>query len=149
MPMKRLLKLSFFTVAMLTSAAAFAQEQPRGMIDGSFDLKRAILSPTPIGPPSHFEPTAAEKPAAEPVTAAKPETRAVAAKPEAKPKAPSKAVASQARAQHKVATSKPGQKSAVAARKPRSNPLNAYAIDTRRQTWPCRGDGICAWTQPR
>jgi hypothetical protein len=27
----------------------------------------------------------------------------------------------------------------------RSNPLNAQAMDTRVQTWPCRSGGICNW----
>jgi hypothetical protein len=60
-------------------------------------------------------------------------------------------VTSERTAPRKIASSKPRQKSAVAARKPRSNPLESYATDTRRQTWPCTGggSGICAWTQAR
>jgi len=58
------------------------------------------------------------------------------------------AKASHQPAPHKVVSNKPRQKSAVAARKPRSNPLNSYATDTRQQTWPCKGSGgICAWTK--
>jgi hypothetical protein len=61
-------------------------------------------------------------------------------------------VTSERPAPRKIVSSKPRQKSAVAARKPRSNPLESYATDTRRQTWPCArggGGGICAWTSPR
>jgi hypothetical protein len=37
-------------------------------------------------------------------------------------------------------------KSRVAAHtKPRSNPLDAQARDTRIQTWPCKSGGICGW----
>jgi hypothetical protein len=138
MPVKGLLKLSFFVAAMVVSANSYAQDRKPSFLGGSFDLKSAILSPTPLGPPSHFEPAAAASPPAAPVA----ETRAEA-KPEAK--------ASHRPAPRKVVSSKPRQKSAVAARKPRSNPLNSYATDTGRQTWPCKAGsgGICAWTQQR
>ncbi len=145
MPVKGL-QLLPFVVAVLATAAS-AQEQPRSMLGGSFDLKGAILSPTPLGPPSQFEPppVAAEPEAAPPVAAPPP----VAAKPEAAP-----AVAkSEVPAPRKTVSSKPRQKAAVAARKPKSNPLDSYARDTRRsyardtrpQSWPCTGGGICAW----
>jgi hypothetical protein len=122
MSVKRLL-LSPFVVAVMFSAAASAQEQPSSMLGDSFDLKRAILSPTPLGPPSRFE---------APAVAAKAEAAPVVAK--------SKAVAPR-----KMVNTKPRQKTAVAARKPKSNPLDSYARDTRRQAWPCTGGGICAW----
>ena len=139
MPVKGLLKLSFFVAAMVVSANSFAQEHKPSMLGGAFDLKSAILSPTPIGPPSHFEPKA---------TATQPPAPVAAAKVEAKPIAK----ASHDPAPRRIVSSKPRQKSAVAARKPRSNPLNSYATDTGRQTWPCKGGsagGICAWSQGR
>ena len=138
MPVKGLLKLSFFVATMVASATSFAQDSKPSMLGGSFDLKSVILSPAPLGPPSHFEPAAAAPRAAPPVA----ETRAQA-KPETK--------ASHKPAPHKVVSSKPRQKSTVAARKPRPNPLNSYATDTRRQIWPCKAGsgGICAWTQGR
>ena len=135
MSVKRLHLLPFVVVVMFTGAS-FAQEQSqfRGMLGNSFDLKRAVLSPTPIGPPSRFELAPA---AAKPV-AAKPE----AAKPEI---APTNARA-QAPAPRKTANSKPRQKPAVAARKPKSNPLDSFARDTGRQSWPCTGGGgIWPW----
>ena len=58
-------------------------------------------------------------------------------------------VAKSEAAPRKMTSSKPRQKSAVAARKPKANPLNSYARDARRQTWPCAGGGICAWTHSR
>jgi hypothetical protein len=133
--MKRLLTLSFLAAAMVVSAASFAEAQPGKMLGGSFDLKAAVLDPTPLGPPSHFEPPAAS--AASPV---------VTENPEAKPTV----AASQTSAPRKTVSSKLRQKSAVAARKPpRPSPLDSYATDTRRQTWPCSGGGICAWSQKR
>lgn len=123
MSVKRLLILPFVTLATVASASSFAEEQPRSML-GSFDLKSAVLSPVPLGPPSQFV-----APVAKPVAVTRPE-----------PVAKSEAVAPP-----RIVSSKPRQKTAVAARKPKSNPLNAYARETRRQTWPCVGEGICAW----
>jgi hypothetical protein len=134
--MKQLLELSFLTAAMVISAASFAQEQPRKMLGGSFDLKAAVLDPAPLGPPSQFVPPPAAASAASPAVTAEPAKPTVAA--------------SETSAPRRTVSSKPRQKSAVAARKPpRPNPLNSYATDTRRQTWPCSGGGICAWSQQR
>ena len=133
--MKRLLKLSFLIVAMGAGTASFAQEQPQKMLGGSLDLKAAVLNPAPLGPPSHFE-QPADASATSPHVAAKPEVGPTPA-------------ASETKAPRKTASRKPRQKSAVAARRPRSSPLDSYATDTRRQTWPCSGGGICAWSQQR
>jgi outer membrane biosynthesis protein TonB len=149
MPAKGLLRLSFLAVSMVASASSFAQEQPRSML-GNFDLKSVVLSPVPLGPPSQFEPSAVAaepetKPETTPTAAAEPDKEpAVAPKPDRKP-----IVAKSEAAPRKVTSSKPRQKSAVAARKPKANPLDSYARDAGRQTWPCTGGGICAWTQPR
>jgi hypothetical protein len=143
MPVKGLLKLLFLAASMIASASSFAQEQPRSML-GNFDLKSVVLSPAPLGPPSHFEPSAvAAKPEAKVDTESE-TTSAVAAKPDPKP-----TTAKSEASPRKLASSKPRQKSAVAARKPKADPLDSYARDVYRQTWPCTGGGICAWTQPR
>lgn len=129
-------KLLFLIAAMVTGATSFAQAQPQSMIGGLFDLKAAVLSPAPLGPPSQFQPN---------VATAKPwivqtESAASATK--------SPAAASETSTPRKIASSKPRHKPPVAARKPRTNPLESYATDTRRQTWPCSGGGgICAWTR--
>lgn len=117
MSIKGLLILPFVALAMVASASSFAEEQPRSML-GSFDLKSAVLSPVPLGPPSQFV-------------------------------APPAVAKSEAVAPPRIVSGKPRQKTAVAAPKPKSNPLDSYARDSRRQTWPCVGDGICAWTQQR
>jgi hypothetical protein len=149
MPVKGLLRLSFLAASMVVSTSSFAQDEPRSML-GNFDLKSVVLSPVPLGPPSQFEPSAV---VARPET--KPETtstvaaeldkeHAIAAKPDRNP-----AVAKSGASPRKLVNSKPRQKSAVAARKPKADPLDSYARDARRQTWPCTGGGICAWTTPR
>src|SRR5262245_35037083 len=137
MPAKGLLRLSFIAVLGSGATASFAQEPQRDML-GSFDLRSAVLSPRPLGPPMQFEPSQPSAHTAEeatPAVATRPQTKRVAAKPRA--------------AQPKIVASKPRPKSAVALRKPRASPLESYARDARRQTWPCAGSGICAWTQPR
>ena len=149
MPVKGLLGLLFLAALMVVSTSSFAQDQPRSML-GDFDLKSVVLSPVPLGPPSHFEPSAvAAEPETKPETtstvAAEPDKEsAVAPKPDRKP-----IVAKSGASPRKLVSSKPRQKSAVAARKPKADPLDSYARDARRQTWPCTGGGICAWTQPR
>lgn len=136
MPVKGLLKL-LFTVSLLVSAAvASAQGQPRSML-GDFDLKSAVLSPAPLGPPSQFEP----RPTAAP-EAAKQATREAA-----KPATAAKRAIAASEKPRKVVNSKPHPKSAVVARKPKASPVESYARDERRQTWPCSGAGICAWTR--
>ena len=113
MSVKELLLLPFVALSMVASASSFAEEQRRSML-GGFDLKSAVLSPAPLGPPTRFvAPPAAVKPSAV--------------------------------APRQIVSSKPRQKTAVAARKPKSNPLDSYARESRRQTWPCVGEGICAW----
>jgi hypothetical protein len=103
---------------------------------GDVDLRSVVLSPAPLGPPSQFEPsTVVTKPETTSAAVAKPDKKPTVAKAESTPR--------------KLVSSKPGQKSAVAGRKPKANPLDSYARDARRQTWPCTGGGICAWTQPR
>jgi hypothetical protein len=131
MPVKELRLLAFMALA---ATPAFAQEQPRGLI-GATDLKSIVLSPAPLGPPARFEPPAA--------VAQAPTVQSVAeTEMKVERKAPQKP-------QKKTASTRSRQKATVAAKKPRTNPLNSFARDVQRQTWPCIGGGICGWTQPR
>lgn len=167
MPVKGLQLLTFITACILAGTAtwvtaSWAGERPQSML-GAFDLKSVILSPEPLGPPAHFEPSAnkAEPAPAAAQSEAEPQREAAAAEtdanaqatptPEARPKvaAKPKVAKSDDDRPRKRVSSKPSSKPAVAARKRKSNPLDAYARDTRPLTWPCVGDGICAWKQPR
>ena len=126
MPAKGLGLLCFIALAAFASTPASAAEQPRSLL-GEPDLKTIVLSPAPLGPPAQFEPPAATAKAEGAPAIARTETPAPA----------------------RVTNIKPRQKAAVAARKPRAAPLDSYARDAQRQTWPCTGGGICAWTRPR
>lgn len=123
-------------IALLAGYAA-AQAAPAAQTykAGEFltlDLSMALLSPKPLGPGAQFE--------IYPVTAradAKNEIDAAADRPAAQKAVPV------AKASRNVLTRLPPARTRVA--RPRSNPLDANAADTRIQTWPCRTGGICNW----
>ena len=113
---------------LLGGAAARADEyRPDEFL--RLDLNQAALSPKPLGPPARFEPVPVEASAEQaPAEATKPQPAArVARAPVTKP---------QAGPRRKLA-------------RPRGNPLDAQAADTRIQVWPCRSGGICNWSKPK
>jgi hypothetical protein len=96
------------------------------------DLQKAVLSPTPLGPPAEFEQVQIEA------------------------RSDSKSDPGEAKARTSAAKAVPVVRAARAAPKPRppartrvtrshGNPLDANASDTRVQVWPCRTGGICNW----
>ncbi len=139
MPVKGL-QLLPFVVALTAAGAAFAQDQPRSMLDRSFDLKRAILSPAPLGPPSQLEP-----PAVGPVAPA------TTASTDAKPAV----AASEAATPRKMVSSKPRQKIGSGCAEAEVKSARRFCTPepkqqaVQRQSWPCTGGGICGWSQPR
>jgi hypothetical protein len=116
----------------------------------SLDLSKAVLSPKPLGPATQFAPVQIE---------ARAERASPAAPARAARVTPAKAhVAKTHVAKTHVAKShvaKPdvahqrAEKPRGAARtklaRPRGNPLDAQASDTRIQAWPCKSGGICNW----
>ncbi|WP_158669211.1 hypothetical protein [Bradyrhizobium guangdongense] len=102
------------------------------------DLSKAVLSPKRLGPETQFAPVALEarggneaQARAEPVDV--PKKVATERVRVAEPKV-THARSAQAR----------GAARAKLARR-HGNPLDAQAMDTRIQTWPCRSGGICNW----
>ncbi|OYU92313.1 MAG: hypothetical protein CFE29_02510 [Bradyrhizobiaceae bacterium PARB1] len=97
------------------------------------DLQKALLSPKPLGPRAKFEayPIEARSDAKNAIDAAADKTVAQKAVPVARPP-------------RNVAT-RPQPPARTRVARPRSNPLDANAADTRIQTWPCRSGGICNW----
>jgi hypothetical protein len=138
------------------------------------DPSRALLSPTPLGPPEHFVPgplDAVDRGSGGPQAAAEPnpESRKVqtqkievqkaetqkAEVQRAEPKTVEpktvepksvepKTVGRKTRVMHARAEKPRGAARIKLARR-RSNPLNAQAFDTRIQAWPCNSGGICNW----
>ena len=94
------------------------------------DLSSAVLSPKRLGPSSEFAPVAVEAKADRDV-----ETAPARVAPVTHPKV--------------RVTRLPKQKwPAVAQVRPaphHTNPLDAQALDTRIQAWPCKSGGICNW----
>ena len=156
----------FVASALLLSwAGSAAAEEYRAHEFLSLDLSKAVLSPKRIGPPAQFAPVAVEarndavqtreEPSvdyrtrattvkqadsddaqmrAEPKSTSEPDrkvvrTTRVKSEPVAKPERTAKR---QAPARAKVVR-RPG------------NPLDAQAMDTRIQKWPCKSGGICDW----
>jgi hypothetical protein len=124
MPGKELQLLAFVSFMALASADSFAQEQSRSLV-GTTDLRNIVLSPAPLGPPAQFAAPATTMPA------------------QSKPALGQ----TEAAVPVKVVSTRSRQKATVAARKPKANPLNAYARDVRPQIWPCTGGGICQFRQ--
>jgi hypothetical protein len=138
---------SFFGAVLLSGSASMAAEyRPEEFL--RLDLSKAVLSPKPLGPPAEFAPVAVEA-RGEAKSEAKGEAKrdrisddaahVVTAEPKVVPH--HRRVATAAR----VETPKGATHRKLAHR--RGNPLDAQALDTRIQVWPCRTGGICNWKQ--
>jgi hypothetical protein len=127
----------FLLGALLVAGAgpAISDEYRAGEFLG-LDLSKALLSPKLLGPQTQFAPVAVE-------------ARSDAARVRAEPKGERKVVVRTTKVRTtKIAAAKTA-KPRVAARtklaRRHSNPLDAQAMDTRVQVWPCRSGGICNW----
>lgn len=127
---------------LVTSAAANADEYRPDEFLG-LDLSKAVLSPKPLGPPTQFAPVAVE---------AKSDRGSEVnwARDQLKTE-PKKVTAENVRVTHPhriahVASARPKGSARVRLARRHSNPLDAQAMDTRIQKWPCKsGGGICDW----
>jgi hypothetical protein len=127
--------------AALTNGATAAAADYRPDEFLKLDLAKALLSPKPLGPAASFEPLAVEA-KADPTTADK---AVVATQPEARPDVPRKITTPRVRVARPLDRPRGMARTRLAHR--RGNPLDAQAMDSRIQTWPCRpgGGGICGW----
>jgi len=135
--------------ALIASSAAWAADYRADEFLG-LDLSKAVLSPTPLGPATTFAPIAVE---------AKGDTvSGVLAQKDAKKVAVERVKGVPVRIEVTAATRRDSHIARTQSEKPRGasrvklaqrhgNPLNAQAMDTRIQKWPCNPDngGICAW----
>ncbi|KYH00948.1 hypothetical protein [Bradyrhizobium sp. DOA1] len=102
------------------------------------DLSRAVLSPKRLGPETQFAPVALEarggneaQARAEPIDVPK---KVAAERVHVPPPKVAHTKSSQPRGSARTRLSHR-----------HGNPLDAQAMDTRIQTWPCRSGGICDW----
>lgn len=138
---------AMLAAALLASGGALAADYRPGDFLG-LDLSKAVLSKTPLGPPTEFGPVAVEAQgdvkadrAGEPAWA----RNELKVEPKQVPVRTVRA-APPHRATHVAAVKRHGTARVRLARRHHGDPLNAQAMDTRIQTWPCRsGGGICDW----
>lgn len=135
--------------ALIAGCAASAADYKPDEFLG-LDLSKVVLSPKPLGPESTFAPVAVE--------AKGDTTSGVLAQKDAKKVAVERVKGAPVRAELTSAARHDGRLAQARSAKPRGaartqlahrhgNPLNAQAMDTRIQKWPCNPDmgGICAW----
>ena len=135
--------------ALLASGSALAADY-RGDDFLTLDLSKAVFSKTPLGPPTRFAPVAVEAKGdrgGEPAWARN--------ELKLEPKRVRTVRAAQPHRTVHVASNRPthvasgrlhGASRVRLAHRHFRDPLNAQAMDTRIQTWPCRsGGGICDW----
>jgi hypothetical protein len=129
--------------ALLAAASVALADEYRPEEYLGLDLSKAVLSPKRLGPPTEFAPVAVE---------AKSEARSEPAwarnelKTEPKQVAVQDVKVGQPRTTAHVASPRPRGAARTRLAHRHGNPLNAQAMDTRIQKWPCRsGGGICDW----
>jgi hypothetical protein len=135
------LKSASFAIAVALVLAGAGVARADGYKPGEYlglDLSRAVLSPKRLGPETQFAPVALEARGGN-------ETQARAAPIDV----PKKVAAERVHVpEPKVAHTKSSQPRGAARTRlshRHGNPLDAQAMDTRIQTWPCRSGGICNW----
>jgi len=137
-----------FGAALLLSASASMAGEYRPEEFFRLDLSKALLSPRPLGPPAEFAPVAVEaKGDAKGETKGDRTSENAAEVVPAEPKVAPRVAPSRRQA---AATAHREMSKGLTHRRlthRRSNPLDAQAMDTRIQVWPCRSGGICNWRQ--
>ncbi len=127
---------------MAWSGGSFADQYKPGEYF-NLDLSKAVLSPEPLGPETQFAPVRIEANSA-PTAAMQPLAPRKAA---AHVSIPRTRVAQTRVVDHRSAT-KPRDAARTRLAHRHSNPLDAQAMDTRIQVWPCKSGGICNWQRP-
>jgi hypothetical protein len=170
MVLKYMVAMACLGALAVTAPACAADYQPDDYLN--LDLSKAVLSPRPLGPSARFESVPVEAKADRARTAARPDmggdprkvatTRIRVARPRmAGRDIPVRSLAVRNPAVRNVAVrhvpvrvarsqeskERPRGAGRVRLAHRHGNPLDAQAMDTRIQTWPCRpgNGGICQW----
>ena len=123
--------LGFASSALLMSNAVALPDEYLPSEFLTLDLSKAVLSPTPLGPANSFGPVAA---------AAHTDSDAARSPAHARPGPPA------AHAAH-VSADKPRGAARTRLAHRHRDPLDAQAMDTRIQVWPCKSGPLCKWKQ--
>jgi hypothetical protein len=154
MVLKRVYQFALCASLLLWAGSAPADEyRPDEFL--SIDLSAAVLSPKRLGPPTEFAPVAVEA-RAEPKAERKilvRTTRVLTKNVVHTARVVPRNVVQTTRvvpkhdvvAKPRVASPKPRIVASTKLARRHSNPLDAQAMDTRIQVWPCRSGGICDW----
>lgn len=145
--------VSALAVMLAAGSVALADEYRPSEFLG-MDLSTAVLSPKPLGPPAEFAPVAVEaKSEARSEVKANPASEPYWAREELKTEPREIAVEDvHVTPPHRIAHASHGKANGLAPTRlahRHGNPLDAQAMDTRIQKWPCKSGsgGICGWKQ--
>ena len=128
-------------VLLIGSGAMAAEYRPDDFL--TLDLAKAVLSPNPLGPPAQFGSVPVEaKSDSKSDHAAEAAPAYAVLSPQPKQVAVERVSVAHPRVAHFRADKPRG---AARTRLAHRNPLNAQAMDTRIQVWPCKSGGICNW----
>jgi hypothetical protein len=134
--MSRGLLILLSSMLVMSSAASTAAEGYHPDEFLNLDLSTAALSPKPLGPANTFGTVTAKAPADSDV---------------GRPRAHARPISARIRTAHVRTAHATAEKPRGAARTRLAhrhrNPLDAQAMDTRIQVWPCKSGGICKWKQ--
>ena len=143
---KSLVPALFAAALFVSGSASAADYRPGDFLN--LDLSKAVFSKTPLGPPAEFAPVPVEAQSdAKADRGSEPAWARNDLKVEPK-QVPIRTVraAQPHRATHVASVKRHGAARVRLAHRHHGDPLNAQAMDTRIQTWPCRsGGGICEW----
>ena len=146
MVLKGVLPVVFGAALLMGGAASAADYRPDQFL--GLDLSTAVLSPEPLGPSSTFQPVPVEAKGDSSGALAQNDAKKVAVEHVKGARVRSEMVAATPRRDGRVArTEKPRGDARVKLAHRHGDPMNAQAMDTRIQKWPCNPDngGICAW----
>jgi len=122
---KRVSTVVLGALLLACASSAMADEYRADEFFG-LDLSNAALSPKRLGPPTEFAPVAVE------------------ARSDAKPVRVQKIVVRTTKVRH-ARVERPHVPARTKLARRHTNPLDAQAMDTRIQRWPCKSGGICDW----
>jgi hypothetical protein len=151
MVLKRFVPVLLCAGSLALASAAWADEYRADEYFG-LDLSKAVMSPKPLGPPQQFAPVAVEAKSERTDRGSEANWARTDLKTE-----PRKVAVQDVRDSHPYRTTHVASGNRASA-KPKGtartrlahrhrNPLDAEAMDTRIQKWPCRAGegGICNW----
>jgi hypothetical protein len=145
MVLKRVVPALACAALLATSSIALADDYRADEYFG-LDLSKAVMSPKRLGPPAEFAPVPVE---AKSDRASEPNWARGELKTEPRKVAVQNLKVTHPRRITHVASAKPKGAARTRLAHRNRNPLDAQAMDTRIQKWPCRsgGGGICDWKQ--